>query len=79
MYAAASARTAAFTSSKHDSLGRALSHAAQASKPVLADLFSLIPGVTRIDAVTVEYQAERMGTLISLLSAFSYLASTQSS
>ncbi|WP_264372262.1 M55 family metallopeptidase [Pantoea ananatis] len=51
----------------------------QASKPVLADLFSLIPGVTRIDAVTVEYQAERMGTLISLLSAFSYLASTQSS
>lgn len=50
----------------------------QASKPVLADLFSLIPGVTRIDAVTVGYQAERMETLISLLSAFSYLASTQS-
>lgn len=50
----------------------------QASKPVLADLFSLIPGVTRIDAVTVGYRAEQMGTLISLLSAFSYLASTQS-
>jgi D-amino peptidase len=50
----------------------------QASKPVLADLFCLIPGVTRIDGVTVGYRAEQMGTLISLLSAFSYLASTQS-
>jgi len=50
----------------------------QASKPVLADLFSLIPGVTRLDAVTVGYQADAMATLISLLSAFSYLASTQS-
>ncbi|WLO83215.1 M55 family metallopeptidase [Pantoea agglomerans] len=50
----------------------------QATKPVLADLFSLIPGVTRLDAVTVAYQAENMETLISLLSAFSYLASTQS-
>ena len=50
----------------------------QASKPVLADLFCLIPGVTRIDGVTVSYRAEQIGTLISLLSAFSYLASTQS-
>ena len=50
----------------------------QASQPVLADLFCLIPGVTRIDGVTVGYRAEQMGTLISLLSAFSYLASTQS-
>ncbi|MCQ8229465.1 M55 family metallopeptidase [Pantoea trifolii] len=50
----------------------------QASKPVLADLFSLIPGVMRIDAVTVGYRADNMNTLISLLSAFSYLASTQS-
>ena len=49
----------------------------QASKPVLADLFSLIPGVERIDAVTVGYQADRMATIISLLSAFSYLATTQ--
>ncbi|CAK6488077.1 D-aminopeptidase [Pantoea sp. Nvir] len=49
----------------------------QASKPVLADLFCLIPGVARLDAVTVGYQAERMATLVSLLSAFSYLASTQ--
>jgi D-amino peptidase len=43
----------------------------------LADLFGLIPGVTRIDAVTVGYRADNMNTLISLLSAFSYLASTQ--
>jgi len=49
----------------------------QASKPVLADLFALIPGVARLDAVTVGYQSERMATLVSLLSAFSYLASTQ--
>lgn len=49
----------------------------QASKPVLADLFSLIPGVARLDAVTVGYQSERMATLVSLLSAFSYLAATQ--
>ncbi|WP_437609235.1 M55 family metallopeptidase [Erwinia sp. V71] len=47
------------------------------SKPVLADLFCLVPGVERIDAVTVGYQAEKMATIISLLSAFSYLASTQ--
>jgi len=50
----------------------------QATKPVLADLFTLIPGVMRLDAVTVGYQADKMETLISLLSAFSYLASTQS-
>jgi len=49
----------------------------QASRPVLADLFCLIPGVARLDAVTVGYQAERIATLVSLLSAFSYLASTQ--
>lgn len=49
----------------------------RASKPVLADLFALIPGVKRHDAVTVGYQAEQMTTLIRLLSVFSYLASTQ--
>lgn len=50
----------------------------QASRLVLADLFCLIPGVTRLDGVTVGYRAEKMATLISLLSAFSYLATTQS-
>lgn len=49
----------------------------QATKPVLADLFCLIPAVTRHDGVTVGYRAESMATLVSLLSAFSYLASTQ--
>lgn len=48
-----------------------------ASKPVLADLFALIPGVTRINAVNVGFQAATMKDIIRLLSTFSYLASTQ--
>ncbi|WP_261644100.1 M55 family metallopeptidase [Erwinia mallotivora] len=47
------------------------------AKPVLGDLFCLIPGVQRRDAVTVSYSAADMATLVSLLSAFSYLATTQ--
>ncbi|EHD19607.1 MULTISPECIES: M55 family metallopeptidase [Brenneria] len=47
------------------------------AKPVLADLFCLIPGIVRQDAVTVSYNAQGMAELISLLSAFSYLATTQ--
>ncbi len=49
----------------------------EAAKPVMADLFALIPGVSRLDARTVSYTASEMKTLISLLGAFSYLASTQ--
>lgn len=49
----------------------------QASKPVLADLFALIPGVQRQNALTVSYQADNMTTLVRLLSVFSYLATTQ--
>lgn len=47
------------------------------TRPVLADLFCLIPDVERLDAVTVGYNATRMATLTGLLGAFSYLASTQ--
>lgn len=47
------------------------------AKPVLGDLFCLIPGVERLDAVTIGYTAQTMAILVSLLSAFSYLASTQ--
>lgn len=47
------------------------------AKPVLGDLFCLIPGVQRQDAITVSYTAPTMATIVSLLSAFSYLASTQ--
>lgn len=47
------------------------------TKPVLADLFALIPGVTRQDAVTVSYDAPKMVEIIRLLSTFSYLATTQ--
>ncbi|MEG3135857.1 M55 family metallopeptidase [Rouxiella sp. T17] len=46
-------------------------------RPVLADLFCMVPGVTRIDAVTVGYSSPKMAAIISLLGAFSYLASTQ--
>lgn len=49
----------------------------QASRPVLADLFQLVPGTTRKDGVTVSYEAQNMQTLIRLLSTFSYLATTQ--
>ncbi|GAA0502641.1 M55 family metallopeptidase [Tatumella terrea] len=48
------------------------------TRPVLADVYSLIPGVIREDGVTVSYQATSMKQLISLLSTFSYLAATQS-
>jgi len=47
------------------------------AKPVLADLFCLIPEVERIDAITVGYRSTTVAAIISLLSAFSYLASTQ--
>ncbi|MGB9095067.1 M55 family metallopeptidase [Erwinia sp.] len=47
------------------------------AKPLLGDLFCLIPGVERLDAVTVSYTAPEMATIVSLLSAFSYLATTQ--
>ncbi|MCI4238440.1 M55 family metallopeptidase [Dickeya dianthicola] len=47
------------------------------AKPVLADLFCLIPGVTRKDAVTVGYQSPTIAPIVSLLGAFSYLATTQ--
>lgn len=46
-------------------------------KPVLADLFCMVPGVTRLDAVTVGFSSPTMAGIISLLGAFSYLASTQ--
>ncbi|WP_410015454.1 M55 family metallopeptidase [Sodalis sp. C49] len=48
------------------------------ARPVLADLFCLIPGVERQDAVTVGYSSQTVADIISLLSAFSYLATTQS-
>ncbi|MFM2477180.1 M55 family metallopeptidase [Celerinatantimonas sp. MCCC 1A17872] len=48
-----------------------------AAKPVLADIFSLIPNVEQLDARTVTYTGSTMREIISLLSAFSYLASTQ--
>ncbi|MNI96401.1 hypothetical protein D3C73_1548360 [compost metagenome] len=47
------------------------------ARPVLADLFCLIPGVERLDAVTVGYHSPTVAGIISLLSAFSYLATTQ--
>ncbi|WJV54024.1 M55 family metallopeptidase [Prodigiosinella aquatilis] len=47
------------------------------AKPVLADLFCLIPGVQRQDAISVTYTSQTMAGIISLLCAFSYLATTQ--
>ncbi|MZI93983.1 aminopeptidase [Vibrio sp. CAIM 722] len=49
-----------------------------ATKPVMADIFALVPGVEQVDARTVTYTANDMKSLISLLCAFSYLATTQS-
>lgn len=49
-----------------------------AAKPVLADLFSLVPGVERQDALTVAFDSDNMAAQINLLSVFSYLATTQS-
>lgn len=49
----------------------------RATSPLLADLFSLIPAVERLDGTSIAYQASSMKPLIRLLSAFSYLASTQ--
>lgn len=46
-------------------------------RPVLADLFCLIPQVARLNAVTVGWQAQSLADIVSLLSSFSYLASTQ--
>lgn len=48
-----------------------------AVKPVMADVFALIPGVEQLDARTVTYTTNDMKSLISLLCAFSYLATTQ--
>ncbi len=48
-----------------------------AAKPVLADLFSLVPGVERQDALTVAFDSDNMAAPIRLLSVFSYLATTQ--
>ena len=47
-----------------------------AAKPVLADLFS---GARRAapDALTVTFDSDNMAAQISLLSVFSYLATTQ--
>lgn len=47
------------------------------AKPVMADLFCLIPNVERVDAITVSYSAPKMAEIVNLLCAFSYLASTQ--
>ncbi len=47
------------------------------AKPVLADLFCLLPNVERLDAITVGYTAQSMREITSLLGAFSYLATTQ--
>ncbi|WP_369788240.1 M55 family metallopeptidase [Rouxiella sp. WC2420] len=47
------------------------------AKPVLADLFCMIPGVERIDAITVGYSSPQIAAIISLLGTFSYLATTQ--
>lgn len=49
----------------------------EVTRPVLADLYSLVPGVIRQDGVTVSYSSTTMKPLISLLSLFSYLATTQ--
>ncbi|WP_115720528.1 M55 family metallopeptidase [Gallaecimonas mangrovi] len=48
------------------------------AKPVLADLFSLVPAVERLDAITIAFEAGTMREMISLLSVLSYLATTQS-
>ncbi|WP_432463871.1 M55 family metallopeptidase [Agarivorans sp. QJM3NY_33] len=47
------------------------------SRPVFADLFSLVPGVKMLDARTVSFTSDSMGELVSLLSVFSYMASSQ--
>jgi len=47
------------------------------TRPVLADVFALIPGVEREDGVTVSYQTGSIRELVSLLSTFSTLAMTQ--
>lgn len=47
------------------------------ARPALADLFCLVPGVGRSDALTVHYTREDMASLVGLLSAFSVLATGQ--
>ena len=47
------------------------------TKSVMADVLSLIPEVSMLDARTVSYTAKDMKSLISLLCTFSYLGSTQ--
>lgn len=47
------------------------------TKPVMADVLSLIPEVKLEDSRTVSYVAKDMKSLISLLCAFSYLGSSQ--
>ncbi len=46
-------------------------------RPVMADVFALIPGVRQTGPRTVTYRCESMHELIRLLCAFSYLGSTQ--
>lgn len=46
-------------------------------KPILADLFCQVPGVKREGARLVTFISPSMTELVSLLSVFSYLASTQ--
>lgn len=48
-----------------------------AVKPVMADVFALIPEVEQVDARTVLYTTHDMKSMISLLCACSYLATTQ--
>jgi len=49
----------------------------ESTKPVLTDLFTLVPGVKEVDARTVAYTGETMQEIVGLLSAFSYLSATQ--
>ncbi|CAG8999639.1 MAG: D-aminopeptidase [Candidatus Celerinatantimonas neptuna] len=44
------------------------------TKPVMADVYALIPGVKQTDARTVSFVGSDMKEIVSLLSVFSYLA-----
>ena len=44
--------------------------------PVLADLFSLVPGVQRLSATTVAFEAESAQMLVRMLNAFSAMSSS---
>ncbi|MGQ0396035.1 M55 family metallopeptidase [Klebsiella pneumoniae] len=47
------------------------------TRPVLADLYGMVPGIERIDAVTVGYETRQISRIISLLSIFSTLSATK--